>query len=280
MAPQESQVGQIGKNLRYYFVFQLIFVVMAVIFSSIGAFFHFLLDHEISIVESWLHNNQWEILILSKLISLFVINRWFKVRLYQVKSFRQLVKELLSWPDSKAIVVAVFMVLSYITLGEAHFVNQNIGYWYFQFASFFGLIIFFGVEFIVIAYLEDILNEKVHPSKLILGLCYTVIFAAAFRVSVPDYYELMPYVVLCYSSLIYLSGKSFKSWSNVVCFLVLFVAPMGSLFGLDPVWGDDFSPFRVDKKLNMALLAVIWMISFSYYRYRDQFISSVRKLLR
>jgi hypothetical protein len=280
MNVHDTPVGQLVKNVKYYAVFQLIFVILVVILSSIGAFFHFLLDHEISIVESWLHNNQWEILIVSKIFSLFLLNWWFKVRLYQLKSFSELVKELVSWPDSKAIVTSIFMVVSYITIGKAVFVGQNIGYWYFQIASFFGLIVFFGIEFILIAYLEDILNQKVHPPRLYLGLCYTIIFAIAFRMSVPDYYGLMPYIVLCYSSLIYLSGKSFKSWSNVVCFLILFVAPMGSLFGLDPVWGDDFSPFRVDKKLNLAFLAVIWMISFFYYRYRDQFISSARKLLR
>lgn len=280
MLTKDTPNGQLVKNVKYYAVFQLIFVILVVLLSSVGAFFHFLLDHEISIVESWLHNNQWEILIISKLFSLYLLNRWFKVRLYELKSFRQLVQELVSWPDPKAIVVAVFMVVSYITLGKTAFVGQNIGYWYFQVASFFGLFVFFGIEFIVIAYFEDILNQKVHPNRLHLGICYTLIFTLAFRVSVPDYYGLIPYVVLCYSSLIYLSGKSFKSWSNVVCFLVLFVAPMGSLFGLDPVWGDDFSPFRVDQKLNLAFLAVIWMISFSYYRYRDQFISSARKLLR
>lgn len=276
----ETPNGQLIKNVKYYGIFQLIFVILVVTLSSIGAFFHFLLNHEISIVESWLHNNHWEILIISKLFSLYLINRWFKVRLYSLKSFRELVQELVSWPDPKALVVAVFMVVSYITLGKTVFVNQNIGYWYFQLASFFGLFVFFGVEFIVIAYLEDILNQKVHPPRLYLGFIYTVIFTVAFRLSVPDYYGLMPYVVLCYSSLIYLSGRSFKSWSNVVCFLILFVAPMGSLFGLDPVWGDDFSPFRVDQKLNIAFLAVIWMISFSYYRYRDQLIASARKLLR
>ncbi len=280
MVTSETSYGQLGKNLKYYSIFQLLFVVMGVILSSIGAFFHFLLDHEISIVEAWLHNNQWEILIASKLVSLFLINRWFKVRLYQLKNFRQLVKELLNWPDSKTFVVAIFMVLAYVTMGETKFVGQNVGYWYYQIASYFGLIIFFGIEFIVIAYLEDILNDKVHPPRFLLGLSYTLIFAAAFRLSVPDYYGLMSYVVLCYSSLLFLSGKTFKSWSNVVCFLILFVAPMGSLFGLDPVWGDDFSPFRVDKKLNLAFLAVIWMISFSYYSYRDQFINSARKLLR
>lgn len=277
---QETPVGLVVKNLKYYVIFQLIFVILVVILSSVGAFFHFLLDHEISIVEAWLHNNQWEILIISKLCSLFLLNRWFKVRLYQLKSFRQLVQELVSWPDPKAIVVAVFMVLAYITIGKTTYVSQNIGYWYFQITSFFAIFAFFGIEFIVIAYLEDVLNQKVHPPRLELGLCYTLVFALAFRLSVPDYYGLMPYVVLCYSSLIYLSGKSFKSWSNVVCFLLLFVAPMASIFGLDPVWGDDFSPFRIDKRLNLAFLAVIWMISFSYYRYRDQVLTSARKLLR
>lgn len=280
MVKAVTSYGQLGKNLKYYAVFQLLFVILGVILSSVGAFFHFLLDHEISIVEAWLHNNQWEILIVSKLISLFLINRWFKVRLYELKNFRQLVKELLNWPDSKTFVVAIFMVLAYVGMGETHFVSQNVGYWYYQIASYFGLIIFFGIEFIVIAYLEDILNENDHPPRFLLGLCYTLIFAAAFRLSVPDYYGLMSYVMLCYSSLLFLSGKSFKSWSNVVCFLILFVAPMGSIFGLDPVWGDDFSPFRVDKKLNLAFLAVIWVISFSYYSYRDQFIHSARKLLR
>ncbi len=277
---QENPTSQVVNNLKYYIVFQLIFVVLVVILSSVCAFFHFLLDHEISIVEAWLHNNMWEILILSKLCSLYFLNRWFKVRLFQLKSFREMVRELLSWPDPKAIVVAIFMVIAYVTIGQVTYVGQNIGYWYFQITSFLGLFTFFGIEFIFIAYLEDVLNQKLHPPRLELGLCYTLVFALAFRVSVPDYYGLMPYVVLCYSSLIYLSGQSFKSWSNVVCFLVLFVAPMGSLFGLDPVWGDDFSPFRIDKRLNLTFLAVIWMISFSYYRYRDQVLASARKLLR
>ena len=135
------------------------------------------------------------------------------------------------------------MVLAYLSVGKFTYVGQNFGYWYFQTASFLGLFTFFGIEFIVIAYLEDVLNHQVHPPRFELGLCYTLVFALAFRLSVPDYYGLMPYVVLCYTSLIYLSGESFKCWSNVVCFLVLFVAPMGSLFGLDPVWGDDFSLF-------------------------------------
>jgi hypothetical protein len=268
------------KNIKYYGSYQLLYVMVFIILSSIGAFFHFLLDHEISIVESWIHNNHWEILLLAKLISLFLLNRWFKVKLYQLKSIRRLIRELVHWPEPRALVVSFFAVVSYIALSGVSYSGQNIGYWYYHFASFFGLFLYFGLEFIVIAYLDDVLNQKSHPSPGWLGFFYTIFFVMAFRLSVPDYYGLLPYVIFCFSSLMYLSGKSLKSWSNVVCFLLLFVAPMGSFFGMDPVWGDDFSPFGVKSKLTPAFLAVIWMISFCYYKYRNQIILGARKLVR
>lgn len=268
------------KNIRYYAGYQLVYLIIVILFSSIGAFFHFLLDHEISIVESWLHNNHWEILISAKLISLFLLNRWFKMRLYTLKSIRQLIKEQVGWPEPKAMVISFFMIVSYLSIGGVVSTSQNLGYWYYHLASFLGLFLFFGIEFVVIAYLDDILNQNEQPDFRWLSLFYTIIFSLAYRFSVPDYYGMLPYIVLCFSSLMYISGKSFKSWSNVLCFLVVFVAPMGCLFGMDPVWGDDFSPFKVEKKLNLAFLAVIWMISFCYYKYRDQVVHSTRKLLR
>jgi hypothetical protein len=272
--------GNLYKNIRYYGSYQLLYVVIFIILSSIGAFFHFLLNHEISIVESWLHNNHWEILIIAKLISLFLLNRWFMVRLYQMKSIRELIRELVHWPEPKAIVISLFMLVSYLSLSRMVYTGQNLNYWYYHLTSFLGLFLYFGIEFIVIAYLDDILNQKEKPSLGLLSIVYTVFFTVAFRLSVPDYYGMLPYVVFCFSTLIYLSGKSFKSWSNVVCFLAVFVAPMGSLFGMDPVWGDDFSPFRVQSKLGLSFLAVIWMVSFCYYKYRDQLISGARKLYR
>ncbi len=271
--------GNLFKNIRYYASYQLLYVVLVVILSSIGAFFHFLLNHEISIVEAWLHNNSWEILITSKLISLYLLNKWFSMRLYQLKSIRELVKELVSWPHPEAIVVPVFMTLGYLSIARVDLVPQNLGYWYYHFASFIGLFLFFGVEFIVIAYLDDVLNQKENPNRLFLGVAFTALFGVAYRMSVPDYYGLLPFVILSFSSLMYLSGQSFRSWSNVVCFLLLFVAPMGAIFGLDPVWGNDFSPAKVITKLSVPFLAAIWVISFSYYKYRLRLMEYGRKLI-
>lgn len=268
------------KNIKYFAFYQLMFVSFAVILCSVGAFFHFLLEHEISIVEAWLHNNHWEILLISKIGSLFLLNRWFHIRLYQFQSIRQLVKNFISWPEAQAPVVSVFMLISYITLSQIHFVPQNLSYWYYHFISFVGISLFFALDFVIIAHLDEVLNTKNEPQSPWLPLVYLVIFGIAYRMSVPDYYQLMPYVLLCYSTLLYLSGRSLKNWSNVVCFLFLFVAPMSSLAGLDPLWGDDFSPFKIDRKVSMSWLGVIWLVSFFYYKYRNHFFHSVRKLLR
>ncbi len=272
--------GNLFKNVKYYLFYQLVFVLLFNVLSSLGVFFHFLLDHEISIVESWLHNNHWEILILAKVVALLLLNKWFQIRLYQLKSIRQLIRELVKWPEPKAVVISFFMVVSYLSLGKPLYAGQNLGYWYYHFTSFLGLFFYFGIEFIVIAYLDDILNDKEEPSFMWLSLLYTLIFSGAFLACVPDYYKLLPYVIFCFSTLMYLSGKSFRNWSNVVCFLLVFVAPMGSWFGMDPVWGNDFSPFAVKSQVALPFLAMIWMLSFCYYKYRDQIITGARKLIR
>lgn len=271
---------QVLKNVRYYGVYQLIYIVVSVLLSSVGAFFHFLLDHEISIVESWLHNNHWELLIVAKLVSLFLINRWFTIRLYEVKTIKELLKELVKWPDKKAVVISVFMLLAYISLGNVTYTGQNLGYWYFHLVSYVGIFLYFGIEFIVIAYLDNVLNEEWTTSRFWLSILYILIFILSYKISVPDYYGLLTYVLLCYMTLILLSGKSFRNWSNVLVFLVLFVAPMGAIFGMDPIWGNDFSPFALNNKLSLAFLAVIWMVSFFYYKYRDILVISTKKFIR
>ena len=268
------------RNIKYYGIYQLLFVASVVVLTSIGAFFHFQLNHEISIVESWLHNNTWEILTISKLLSLFLINRWFSISLYQLRTIRELIKDLVRWPDPKAIVISLFSAAGYLALGTINSSLQNFSYWYYHVTSFIGLILFFGIDFIVIVYLDEILNQKESPNHLLLSLSYSGLFVLGSLMSIPDYYRLLPYLLFCYSTLLYLSGSGFRIWSNVVCYLLLFVAPMGAFFGLDPVWGEDFSPMGIRDKLNVSFLALVWLISFCYYKYRDQLIVFARKLSR
>lgn len=270
----------VSKKIRYYGTFQLLNVIILVLISSFGAFFHFLLDHEISIVESWLHQNHWPIVGLSKIGSFLILNWWFRVRLYQMKSLKEMAREMLSWPDHRAIVLSFFILISTISLCETIYVSQNVGYLYNHFISSFSIVLFYGIDFVVLAYLEDILGEEADRKYSFVMIAYVAIFFLSFRLSIPDYYNQFQNVFFCFTTLIYLSGKSYKKWGNILSFLFVFVAPMGAIFGVDPIWGEDFSPFKLKSSMTPTFLLVIWMISFSYYKYRDRIIFGFRKLIR
>lgn len=268
------------QHIRYYFVYQLIYVAIFVLMSSVGAFFHFLLDHEISVVESWLHNNTWEMIVLSKFASLFLIIKWFSIRLYEFTTFKELIKRLLTWPKGEAVVISSFCFVSFLALGKVTISDHNYLYWYHYISSYVGTFLFFGIEFILMAYLNEVSTPFEGKKLYLTKLCYLLLFMVSYRITIPDYYHLSFYTLFCFASLLYLADKNFKNWSNVVCFLLVFACPMSSLFGLDPVWGNDYSYLTFKDKINNLLMTLVWLISFCYYKYRNQFIYSYRKLKR
>ncbi|HLT22028.1 MAG TPA: hypothetical protein VKZ84_01225 [Bacteriovoracaceae bacterium] len=268
------------QHIKYYFVYQLIYVAIFVLMSSLGAFFHFLLDHEISVVESWLHNNTWEMIAVSKFLSLFLIIKWFSIRLYEFTTFRELLKRLLSWPKGEAIVISAFSFVSFVVLGKFTASEPNYLYWYHYLSSYLGIFLFFALEFVVMAYLNEVLHSLDLKKQYLTKAIYLLFFIISYKITIPDYYNLSFYIFYCFGTLLYLSDKNFNNWSNIVCFLILFICPMASLFGLDPVWGSDFSYFRFQDKFNNLLMTLVWLISFCYYKFRNQFIYSYKKLKR
>jgi len=268
-------------KFKYYLAFELLFACLVMIFSSIGAFFHFLLEHEISIIESWLHHNHWEIIIISKILSLFLLIKWFDIRLYQVQSFKELFSLFFRRPEQKAVVISSFVLLSCLALGDYKFVMQNWGYWYNHLIAFIGITLFFGLEFVFMAFLNEIYHdEKADTPNLGETLFVLVSFAISYRLSIPDYYDLFEYSIFCFSILFFLTGLNFKNSSNTLVFILVFVSPMATFCGLDPVWGEDFSIFRSESKLKLPFLVVIWMVSFIYYRYRELILAYSRKFIR
>lgn len=269
-----------SQHIRYYFIFQLIFVTIFVLMSSVGAFFHFLLDHEISIVENWLHNNTWEIITLSKLLSLFVVIKWFSIRLYELTTIKELSKTLLNWPKGEAFVISTFCLVSFLALGKPAPSEHNYIYWYHNIASYFGVFLFYALEFILIVYLKEVFGALEGRKLFLTKFSFLVTFTIAYRLTIPDYYQLNFYSIFCFATLLYLVDRNLKSWSNVVCFLVVFVCPMATVFGMDPVWGDDYSLFNFTDKFNNLLMLLVWLISFCYYKFRNQLIYSYKKLKR
>ena len=68
------------KGPVYFLGYQVTMLLTYLIIVSILAYFHFLLDHSLSVIEDWIFDHGWEIVIASKLLSLFIIVNFLNVQ--------------------------------------------------------------------------------------------------------------------------------------------------------------------------------------------------------
>lgn len=257
------------RNLRWWGFYVVMNVICHVSLSSVGAFFHFLLGHQISLVEGWLHKNGWELAVVAKVFALWALHRLLRVRLYNPRGAKDFFQHW-RWPDQRAVVVAVFLNLAFFTLSPPLSQSQNHSYWPYQLMAFVGTGLWFLSDYFAAAILQDLFPVTRRFHKRWRLVVYVVSFWVAFRLVVPDYFHTAWVMHLHLISLLLLTGNHLQQWGNAVSYVFLFAAPAAALFGVDPIWGADFSPFKLQRLPGLPFLLGIWMLSLAYYRYRHR----------
>src|SRR5690606_25140720 len=87
-------------------VFQLVTV-------SLISFFHFLLDHKLGVIEDWVFDKGWEIVVLVKVCAFVVVQKFVHLPSHSRQPFRDLIIESWKRPSRNlfALCVAAFLVL-------------------------------------------------------------------------------------------------------------------------------------------------------------------------
>ena len=265
---QDLKVFQ--RHIRWWVFYTAVFAVSHVVLSSIGAFFHFLLDHEISIVEGWLHKNGWELTLFSKVFSFYILQKILQIRLYRPQSIKLFMKEQWRLPKQNLIVSLLFLLISLIILGKPLAQPQNYSFFIYHLITFISISLWFLTDYFALAQLKDLFDVESKPLSRWLNVIYVISFILSFKMIIPDYFNVEVIIYLHYVSILLITGVKFKQWSNVLFYMILFAAPLATLFGIDPVWGTDFSPFKFSHMPHPAFLITIWVISLAYYRYRHR----------
>lgn len=258
------------RHTRWWLFFIAIFIVTHVVLSSVGAFFHFLLDHEISIVEGWLYKNGWELTLFSKLFSFFVLQKFLQMRLYKPLSLKVFIKDQWRLPEQNLIIILLFMMITLLYFGQPVTQAQNYSFVFYHLITFLSFTIWFLTDYFALAQLKDLFELENKILSRWLHLIYLLSFILSFEMVIPDYFSVGLVIILHFVSILTIAGGKSKQWSNVFFYLILFAAPLASFFGIDPVWGTDFSPFKFSHMPQSAFLITIWMISLAYYHYRHR----------
>jgi hypothetical protein len=265
-----SELSDFWRNLRWWGFYIVVQVLAHVALTSVGAFFHFLLDHELSIVEGWVHNNGWELVASAKLFAAWVVHRLLKVRLYRPRGVREFFRDEWRWPEARSLVVTVFLVLILITMSSPVVQSQNGTYLSYHLTAYMGCLTWLMVDYFILAILQDLF--PVSHSRLMWWRMVGCLagFWLSLRLVVPDYFGTSIFMYLHFLSLIILAGPRLLHWSDVAAYVALFAAPMSALFGIDPIWGVDFAPLKFARLPAIPFLILIWMLSWAYYSYRHR----------
>lgn len=255
------------KILLYYLGFCILFLVIHLSFISLVSFFHFLLDHDMAVIENWLYRNAWEIIILSKLISASLIIKALKLNNYFVNSLFEIIKTDI-WKPTRKVVVFIFFIsiLFYAMIMQfsGELIN-NTKETDFAYVSYIGSALFYLIDFLVINVLfrNIVITQK--KKYFALGISLTALFLIFTKATLPYISKYYIFLILHFSTLLLLLFKERKNLINPLLYTLIIIGPFSSLYGLDIVWDNAHSIYSYKETLPVVGISGIWLIGLGYY---------------
>ena len=123
----------LSRHIFFYGVYNTLLIIGHLLLVSIITFVHFLLDHRLGVIEDWIRDNAWEIVICSKILALFSTYLFLAVKSDSRNLIRDFLHKYLSVPDKKFwVILTVFIILTLFLGGPVPGSNSE---W--QFGRFF-----------------------------------------------------------------------------------------------------------------------------------------------
>lgn len=243
--------------LTSYYLLTGLFQLVAV---SLISFFHFLLDHKLGVIEDWVFDKGWEIVLLVKISAFYVIQKFVHLPSLSRQPFRDLVLETWKRPSRSlfALSVAAFFVILFYSSPEA-----NLG----QGANLFKSIIsYISSSVVIILDILLLLSLRFHhgfgiwESRLAIVLM-ALLFWVGNKALFPFALDFSAREFFLHLTVLQLSLWGRDNWSDPTFFVGLVIAPMVAILGSDPVWGNRFSLLVSDQPSSISVSVGIWLLS-------------------
>ncbi len=257
---------ELRKTLIYYFLYCCSFIFIHISLVSVFTFFHFLLDHQMNTIENWLNRNSWEIILISKGLSFFLVTKIFQLNSYQEIHPLKKLFEKLTFPSKKIFGMSFFilgMIYIYISqFGGGRLSGQfNEGVFY---SSFIGSVFYYLLDFLVIVILTQYYTLKDDDYNKV---AYTAsfLFILTSKIVLPYMSKYYSFILIHFLTLFFLNRKG----SLIDCFIysIFVIGVLSSIYGLDLVWDNSYAIFYISKSISIIGLVGIWSLALGYYRF-------------
>ncbi len=253
--------------IAYYLGYCFIFFLMHLSLVSIGSFFHFLIDHDMHIIENWLFTNAWELIIVSKIFASVIIIKALKLNNYIITNLFTILKTNRWRPSFSAMVLLIFLSIFLFALilqfGKGIEFNEKSSLY--VMTSFIGSILFYLCDLLVInILLRNVVSFSRQKNSLLI-FSILVIFIVTTKVTLPHVDNFFFLIILHFLTLLLLLFKERKNIMNIILYCCVVIGPLSSILGFDLVWENAHSVYQYNKTLPHLGIAGIWLIGIVYY---------------
>ena len=259
----------LGSQIKYYVLFYLVMWSLHLILISLISYFHLLLNHNIRTIGDWIGDRGWALIITSKILIFYLASQFIRLKSKKINLVRDYFRNNMQFPRKEILVALFFLLIGLMGLGNIG-INRNLIFELDRILfSIVGTFVFFGVDYALLIVLEiffPLYEQKEKNKKLfIFPLLFYLFTTATFIYEQTVTIKLYAFFLL----LMYVGEWRRSNWTVPLLFLVAFLIPCYSFFGLDPVWNANYTFFRMERSISSFSFFVL--ISFAIgYLYRFQ----------
>ncbi|MBC7712688.1 MAG: hypothetical protein H7177_05090 [Rhizobacter sp.] len=256
-----------GKQILIYFLFYGFLWGFHLILISLISFFHLLLDHNIRTIGDWIGDRGWTLIIISKVIVFYLAMLFVSLKTKKFFSLKSYIRNSIQTPRIEVLVAILFLLIGLMGIGEMNLNSTMIVELGRMILSIVGTFVFFSVDYILLVILDvfyPVRDDSMRLKRLFLLPMLFYLFSAATFV----YEQTISMKLYAFFILMLYSGEwRRKNWTLPAIFLIAFIIPSYSLLGLDPVWGEAYSPIIASKKIGTFSLFILIGFALGYMQY-------------
>lgn len=259
--------SNLGRQMIFYTLFYAILWGFHLILISLISFFHLLLDHNIRTIGDWIGDRGWTLIIISKLVVFYLAMLFVNLKTRKVFSLNSYFRNSTQTPRLEILVTVLFLILGLMGVGEIKFNRTMIVEVDRLLLSIIGTFVFFAVDYVLLVILDvfyPVREDKQRLQRMIVMPLFFYFFTSAtFIYEQTISLKLYAFFIL----LIYAGEWRRKNWTLPALFLVAFIIPSFSLLGLDPVWGEIYSPMAASRKISTTAVFMLIAFALGYLQY-------------
>lgn len=247
----------IGSQIKYYALFYFVLWSVHLILISLISYFHLLLNHNIRTIGDWIGDRGWALIILSKVLIFYLALQFIRLKSKKINLVRSFFRNSIQIPRKEVVVTLLFLLIGLMGLGKIGYNHTLIFELDRILFSSIGTFIFFSVDYALLIVLEiffPIVDDKEKKQKLFLfPFIFYACTYATFIYEQTVSFKLYAFFFL----LLYLGDWRRRNWSLPFLFLVAFLIPCYTLFGMDPVWGSSYSFLSMERTITSLSLFIL-----------------------